>query len=82
MIFVIPYAFSSVIQQLKNVSEMDRINEMKKEMARNASLMAAEAAAAAANASKSTPDDSESIPTPSRLISSEPLSPYSEDLNT
>ena len=81
MIFVIPYAFSSVIQQLKNVSEMDRINEMKKEMARNASLAAIEKAKAAANISNSE-EDSELIPDPSRLFGSEPSSPFSEDLDT
>ena len=82
MIFVIPYAFSSVIQQLKNVSKMESIQEMKKEMARNATLEAIEREKAAANVSNSTPEDSESIPDPSRLISSESSSPFSEDLNT
>ena len=82
MIFVIPYAFSSVIQQLKNVSKMESIQEMKKELARNATLEAIEREKAAANVSNSTPEDSESIPDPSRLISSENSSPFSEDLNT
>jgi hypothetical protein len=82
MIFVIPYAFSSVLAQLSNVSRMESINEMKKELARNASLAAIERANALANLTNSSPDDSEDIPDPSRLYSSEPLSPYSEDLNT
>jgi hypothetical protein len=83
MIFVIPYAFSSVIQQLKNVSELDRIQEMKREAARNASLQAALEAEIKANASASTPKDLESIPEPSRLFSnSETSPPFSEGLNT
>ena len=68
MIFVIPYAFSSVIRQLNIVSEMDRIHEHKKEMARNASIEAANRAAEEAMKSQSTP---ETIQEPSRLVSSE-----------
>ena len=82
MIFVIPYAFSSVIAQLKIVGEMDRIMEEKAERQANATAMAAAEKAAAANASESTADDSNSEPESSRLISSETSSPFSEDLNT
>ena len=87
MIFVIPYAFTSVINQLKNVSEMERIQELNKERARNATL-AKEAARleaeriAAEKAAGSTPDDSETIPDPSQLHGSETSSPYSEGLDT
>lgn len=87
MIFVIPYAFTSVINQLKNVSEMERIQELNKERARNATLEkeAARLEAeriAAEKAAGSTPDDSETIPDPSQLHGSETSSPYSEGLDT
>lgn len=75
MIFVIPYAFSSVIKQLNIVSEMDRIHAHKKEMARNASIEAANRTAEEALL-KLTQDDS--IPEPSRLVSSENSSQFSE----
>ena len=58
MIFIIPYAFESVITQLKNVAEMDRIQELNEERAKNATIearrAAAEAAEAAANSTMST----------------------------
>ena len=87
MIFVIPYAFTSVIKQLNNVLEMERIQELNKEIARNATL-AKEAERleaeriAAAKAAGSTPDDSETIPDPSHLHGSETSSPYSDGLDT
>ena len=82
MIFVIPYAFSSVIKQLNVVGEMDRIMEEKAERQANATAAAAAARAAAANASESTPDDSISEPESSRLLSSETSLPFTEDLDT
>ena len=86
MIFVIPYAFSSVIQQLENAARMDRIQDLKKERAKNATAEAARNAtleAELSGASESTPEDSNSIPEKSRLLSSDSLTSYfSEWLNT
>jgi len=84
MIFVIPYAFTSVIKQLNNVLEMERIQELNKEIARNATLAKEKARIeaeriAAEKAFGSTPDDSETIPDPSQLLGSEP---YSEGSDT
>ena len=87
LIFVIPYAFTSVLDQLHKVGEMERIQELNKERARNATL-AKEAERleaeriAAAKAAGITPDDSETIPDPSHLHGSETSSPYSEGLDT
>ena len=79
-VLVIPYAFSSVLKQLDVVGEMDRIAEYKKELARNATI---EAALRKAENAESTPgSDSLSIPEPSRLISSDPSLPFSEELDT
>ena len=87
MIFVIPYAFTSVIKQLNNVLEMERIQELNKEIARNATLAKEKARIeaeriAAEKAFGSTPDDSETIPDPSQLLGSETSSPYSEGSET
>ena len=83
-VLVIPYAFSSVLKQLDVVGEMDRIAEYKKELARNATIEAALRKAELDNANaESTPgSDSLSIPEPSRLISSDPSLPFSEELDT
>ena len=70
MIFVIPYAFQSIIVQFKNVEELDEQNKQRQinatlerqaEIERNKTLEAE-------MASGSTPDDSDSIPEPSRLL--------------
>ena len=76
-VLVIPYAFSSVLKQLDVVGEMDRISEYKKELARNATIEAALKKAENANA-EPTPEGPES----SRLISSDPSLPFSEELDT
>ena len=78
-VLVIPYAFSSVLKQLDVVGEMDRIAEYKKELARNATIEAA-LRKAEENAESTPGSDSLSIPEPSRLISSDPSLPFSEEL--
>ena len=70
-VLVIPYAFSSVLKQLDVVGEMDRIAEYKKELARNATIEAA------LRKAEATPE-----PESSRLISSDPSLPFSEELDT
>jgi hypothetical protein len=87
MIFVIPYAFQSVIVQLKNVAELDAIQERNKQRQINATLerqaeIERNKTLEAEMASGSTPDDSDSIPEPSRLLSSESLTSFSEGSNT
>ena len=79
-VLVIPYAFSSVLKQLDVVGEMDRIAEYKKELARNATIEAALRKAELENAESTPGSDSLSIPEPSRLISSDPSLPFSEEL--
>lgn len=74
-VLVIPYAFSSVLKQLDVVGEMDRIAEWKKELARNATLEALKNADA-------EPTPEASISETSRLISSDPSLPFSEELDT
>ena len=81
-VLVIPYAFSSVLKQLDVVGEMDRIAEYKKELARNATIEAALRKAELENAESTPGSDSLSIPEPSRLISSDPSLPFSEELDT